>query len=571
MLIVSNRTVGILLLGLVPACSDQTTRPEPLGPSLDEAPFHTLSGSVLGPESSICNSLPESSVLQVRVFDPASSFFTGGLDLTCPENSYAFGLEAGTYLLRVQLPADPSAIRDFPWRSITADPVVVSDADVTRDLTVTAGAPLGGHATFEGHPVEGVGLALTYDNAPFFGAATGASGADGGWSDFFGRSPMLLQGGVRLRSQVGCGNPFGQFFLATQVAQAPPAEGFLFPTERDAIDCALQTAPTAAFSHHRSDLVVTPMPGDIGGLSGELFDQFGSGWGVQLLGPGETPQHGSITFSQLFQGGLIVGIRPDVLLTGFGFGGYGDCGAACRDFGLDASLSASATRLSEKKQVTWRYSDAPSADAAGLGVVQRSYDGASGAAYVLFQFTFTNTSATPLAVYPGVFMDWDVGNADFDAFDDVGFTDRGGRLMYMTDAPGGPGTFDGTLVFGAPVAGNAVLTEFGQSATMLAALAAGDLTIPSSDEPTDHRYIHTVGPITLAPHRRAGIWVAVVSGRNAGEFFANVDVATADVARRQAGPPDVDEDHGGGAVSVRAARTSVASANPRCKRGCGAP
>jgi hypothetical protein len=103
---------------------------------------------------------------------------------------------------------------------------------------------------------------------------------------------------------------------------------------------------------------------------------------------------------------------------------------------------------------------------------------------------------------------------------------------------------------------------------MLAGLAAGDLTIPSSDQPTDHRYIHTVGPITLAPHRRAGIWVAVVSGRNAGEFFASVDVATADIARRQAGPPDVDEGQGGGAVRVRTTRASVPSVNPRCKRGC---
>src|SRR6266540_260018 len=94
-------------------------------------------------------------------------------------------------------------------------------------------------------------------------------------------------------------------------------------------------------------LVVTPMPGDIGGLSAELFEQFGSGWGVQLLGPGETPQHGSITFSQLFLGGLIVGIRPEVLLTGFNLGGYGECGQACRDFGLDGALSASASRPSE--------------------------------------------------------------------------------------------------------------------------------------------------------------------------------------------------------------------------------
>jgi hypothetical protein len=535
---------------------------------LDETGFHTLSGSVLGPAGNICNSLPESSPLLVRVLDPATGAFAAGNDLTCPANGYGFGLTPGSYLLRAELPADPNAIGEFPYRNLEASPVVIDQEDVARDITVSPGLPLGGGATFEGHPVEGVSLNLLYADAPFFGAATGASGPDGAWSEFFGRTPMVLQNGVRLVAQIGCGQPFSQFFLATRVAQAPPAGEFLFPTERDALECRLANAPAVAFSHQRTPLVVTPMPGDIGGLSGEFFEQFGTGWGVQLLDPGATPQHGSLTFSQLFIGGLVVGVRPNGLLTGFNFGGYGDCGASCRDFGLDGRLSASATRRSEKKTVTWRYSDAGSPDAAGLEVVQRSYDGPPGAAYVLFRFGFTNASSAALTFYPGVFMDWDVGNADFDAFDDVGFTTRGGRLMYMTDAPGGPGTFDGTLVFGAPVAGNAVLTAFGQSSAELLRLATGELTIPSSVEPTDHRYLHTVGPITLAPHKKAAIWVAVIGGHDADEFFANADAATADVRRRQAGQRD-SEDAGGGAVTtVRRARGLTRSADPQCKQGC---
>jgi len=308
------------------------------------------------------------------------------------------------------------------------------------------------------------------------------------------------------------------------------------------------------------------MPGDIGGLSGELGGELGSGWGVQLLDDGEEPRHGSITFSQLFRGGLVVGLRPDVLLTGVDFGGYGDCGGACRDFGLDARLGPSATRPTEKKTVTWRYSDAGSPDAVGLEVVQRSYDGAAGYAYVLFRFTFTNASREPLTFYPGVFMDWDVGNADFDAFDDGGFTERGGRLMYLTDGPGGPGTFDGTLVLGAPVAGNAVLTDFGQTPEELLRLVTGDVTVPSAEDPADHRYLHTVGPISLAPHQKATIWVAVASGRSREEFLASVDAAAADVARRRTGPPDSEAD-GGSTVRMRApaGRSMTPSADPRCK------
>ena len=564
------RTIAVLLPALFLACTDQRMQTEPLAPpSLDETTFHAVSGSVLGPAGNICSSLPEFSPLLVRAFDPAGFSFAGAVDLVCPDNVYGFALESGVYRLRVELPADPSALGELPWRTITTDPVIVDAEDVTRDVVVAPGAPFGGHATFDGNPVPGVGLSFVYEDAPSFGAASGFSVTDGSWSEFFFRSPMLLQDGVRLVAQVGCGNPFGQFFLGTQVAQAPPAGGFLFPTERDAIDCALETARTVEFSHDRTGLVVTPMPGDIGGLSAELFEQFGSGWGVQLLGPGESPQHGSITFSQLFTGGLIVGIRPDVFLTGFNFGGYGECGQACRDLGLDGRLSPSASRPSEKKKVTWRYSDAPSPDGVGLRVVQRSYDGVPPASYVLFHFTFANTSTTALTLYPGVFMDWDVGNADFDAFDDIGFTDRGGRLMYMTDA-GGAGPLDGTLVFGAPVAGNAILTDFGQSAATLVAAAAGDFTIPTADEPTDHRYIHTVGPLTVDPHKRADMWVAVVSGRTAEEFFANADAATADVERRQAGHSDAHEREPGEAIraTVSRAKNPALSPNPQCKRGC---
>jgi hypothetical protein len=560
---------GLLLV--LTACSERPTRPLTTAPSFDEGSLPTLSGSVLGPSGSICNSLPEFAPLLVRVIDPVNFAFAGAADLTCPENGYAFGLAPGSYFLRVELPDDATAIDDFPWRTISADPVFIETENLFQDITITPGTPLGGRATFDGAPVEGVGLSLTYENALGFGATAGSSGADGAWAEFFGRTPMLLQDGVRLVAVVGCGNPFGQFFLGTRAAQGPPDGGFLFPTERNAIDCALETAPTAAFSHHRTRLVVTPMPGDIGGLSGELFGRFGSGWGVQLLGVGESPEHGSLTFSQLFRGGLVVGLRPDVLLTGVDFGGYGDCGGACRDFGLDARLSASATRPTEKKTVIWRYSDGGSPDAVGLDVVQRSYDGAPGFAYVLFKLTFTNAAATPLTFYPGVFMDWDVGNADFDAFDDVGFTERGGRLMYMTDGPGGPGTFDGTLVLGAPVAGNAVLTEFGQTPAELLQLVTGDVTIPIAEDPTDHRYLHTVGPIALAPHRKATIWVAVVSGSSREEFFANVDAAAADVARRRAGPPDSEPaDQGTVRRATLEGRSVLPSADPRCKRGCGA-
>lgn len=562
-----TRIVSFAVPAVLAACTDNDTPTAPRAPSFQVTTTHTLSGSVLGPAGNICNSLPDLSPLFVRVFIPFASDFAGSADLTCPDNSYSFALEPGEYLIRVQLPADPGAIGTFPWRTIVVDPVIIETDDVARDVIIASGTPLGGHVTFDGNPAAGVGITLTYEEAPVFAAATGFTGPDGAWSDFFDRSPMVLQGGVRFFALVGCGTPFGQFFLGSQVIQGPPPGGFLFPDEISAINCALKTAPTVAFSHDRTRLVVTPMPGDIGGLSSELFEQFGAGWGVQLLGEGETPQHGSITFSQLFEGGLIVGIRPDRVLTGVSLAGYADCGLACRDFGLDAKLTPAAFPPFGKKKVTWRYSDAPSPDGVGLEVVQRSFDGVPPASYVLFHFIFTNSARTALTFYAGVFMDWDVGNTDFDAFDDVGFTDRGGRLMYMTDIQGS-GMFDGTLVFGAPVAGNAILTEFGQSTATIVAATAGDFTIPTAEEPTDHRYIHTLGPIPLEPHRKADIWVAVVSGHDADEFFANVDAATTDVTRRQGGHSDTGEGEAIGATVLPGLHQAAHPVNPRCKRGC---
>jgi hypothetical protein len=144
------RTIAVLLPALLLACTDQRTQTDPLAPSLDETTLHAVSGSVLGPAGNICSSLPEFSPLLVRAFDPAGFSFAGAVDLVCPDNVYGFALESGVYRLRVELPADPSALGQLPWRTITTDPVIVDAEDVTRDMVVAPGAPLGGHATFEG-------------------------------------------------------------------------------------------------------------------------------------------------------------------------------------------------------------------------------------------------------------------------------------------------------------------------------------------------------------------------------------------------------------------------------------
>src|SRR6266498_2659295 len=131
--------IAVLLPALFLACTDQRTQTEPLAPSLDETTFHAVSGSVLGTGGNICDSLPESSPLLVRALDPAGFSFAGAVDLVCPDNAYDFVLQPGVYRLRVELPADSSALGGLPWRTITTDPVIVDAMDVTRDVVVARG------------------------------------------------------------------------------------------------------------------------------------------------------------------------------------------------------------------------------------------------------------------------------------------------------------------------------------------------------------------------------------------------------------------------------------------------
>jgi hypothetical protein len=342
-------TLGAMVLASIPAaCNDQPTSPRS-SPAFQLAATNTISGAVLGPDAtSICNFIPEGSLVVVRAIDPVAGVFAGRADLLCPEeNRFAIGLEAGMYLLRVTLPEDP-AIGSLPSRTLTG-PLSV-EGDAVQDILILPGTPIGGHATFDGSGFEGVDLTLVYEPAPGFGAALGASGTDGTWMEFSGRRSMIAQNRVRYIFASACE------LLGAQTVEAPPSDPFLFPDELNTVNCRMVTAPAVRFSHAFSRLVVTPMPGDVGGLSGELFSQFGVGWGIQFPVPSsQPPVRGPIDASHLFRGGLMIGIAPDRVLTGADFGGYGACGT-CRDLGLDGRVSFSASPRFGKK-VIWRYSD----------------------------------------------------------------------------------------------------------------------------------------------------------------------------------------------------------------------
>src|SRR6266704_3447402 len=353
----------------------------------------------------------------------------------------------------------------------------------------------------------------------------GGSWKDGRWVEFFGRSPVVLQKGVRYTLR-----PSACEFLGAKLVNKAPTGGFLFPSELAAIDCTLVRAPSARFTHDLTRLVVTAMPGDIGGLSDEFVHDLGFGWGVQFpVAAGQSPSHDP-SVSQLSSGGLMIGIAPGRVLSGVTRRDLAACGAPCRDLGLDGRVHVTASRQWGKR-VTWRYSEARSPECVGLRVVQQSFDGRPPADYVLFDFTITNAGPATTTFHAGFFGDWDIGVNDDD---DVGFTEMGGRLMYQTDSDL-RGPYLGTLIVGdAPITGNYFFTKAAwPSLTEQVDALAGRLSRPTSDAPGDYRYIQGAGPITLGHDQSAELWIAVVAGDSREQLLANAAWAAGDIANRR--------------------------------------
>jgi DNA-binding SARP family transcriptional activator len=454
----------------------------PAGPA---KPPRVATVNLLGPDGrgSICHHLPRATVISARLLNASPPPAQGGFDaFACPESQLRLRAGPGTWYLRVELPGT-DALDGLPWRHLETSPVVVDRGDQSRDIVIREGSPLGGRATFEGKPIPDVGLTLGYDRLRVL-AAYGKSGPDGRWVEFLGRSPVVLQNGVRYTMAGTC------MFLGARLVNRLPSEGSLFPTEFRSLDCTLVTGSVTRFTHDRTRLVVTPMPGEIGGLSEDFIHDLGFGWGVQYpVAPGQSPSHEQWR-SHIWQGGLLIGIAPDRVLSGVSMRGQADCGASCRDLGLDGQVRFKASP-EQGKEVTWQYSDARSQEGVGLGVVQQSFDGRPPADYVLLRFAITNGGRSRVSFHAGFFGDWDVGD---DAEDDVGFTEMGGRLMYQTNGaqsqPKDP--YIGTLLVGdAPSTGSFFFRkETLLSLTEQVDALAGRVVQPRSDLAGDNRYIH---------------------------------------------------------------------------------
>ena len=562
MLAHSLRSTAPLLLGILGlACAGEETTL--LDPSLARARPGTISGKLLGPDGkNVCRTLGSGTML-VQLLNPefgrtSPDPFLGVQEVTCPANSYSFAMDPDTAHLRVTLPLDVD-LAGLPWRHL--DDVDVGEAGLIHDVDMVRGTELGGSATLDGNPLEGVFIQFAYDFNGNFGVTNATTGPDGIWTEFFGRSPTLLQSGVHYSAFTTCGS-----MLGTRLITGLARSSFLFPIDLSSVDCTLETGAATRFSHTSTRLVVTPMPGDIGGgFSSEFFDQYGIGWGVQFpIARGASPSHDPLA-TELFNGGLLIGLpaqggNPVRVLSGVDPAGEIECGATCRDLGLNGAVTFT-TQSDGKRSVTWRYSDATSAEAAGLEVTQLSVDGRAPNDYVLFRFSIRNTSRSTLTFYAGLFGDWD---SEFDAFDDLGFTDLGGKLMYQV-SQAETAIHAGTMLLGAPATGNFFFTgqDFPLVGDQVLAMSGG--LRQETAGPADLRYIHGAGPITLRKKERRDIWIAIVAGETKAQLLANATAAESEVARSSSPSLDAAGARTTSPVIPAARAASRAPSRPTCK------
>jgi len=535
-------------LAILIGAACQPGKESPTSPSLASVNLlqSQVSGSIRGPDgTSICNFVAPGSALTVRAV-PMVPFLVAGPTQTvvCPTDGYSFLVDSGDYRLRVTLPVSAS----LPWRWLEPGVLTVDGTpNLTKDLEVQNGIPLGGGVTLDGAPIAGVPLTLSYGVNQAFGAAVGQTGAAGTWQDNLGRSVLPLQAGEQYAPIFQCAG------LGVNVVLSGPLVPFVFPTEASSVDCQLETSIASQYTNFGARMAVGSFPGDIGGQSGALLGTVGSGYGVQfpLAGP---PVHFPVQANQLFLGGLILSAGAGNILTGFNGAGELIC-TVCQDLGLTSTVGFDRD-ASGAQVIRWNYDDFSSSEGLGLSVVQHSIDNTGPGDYILFRYAITNTSNLRRTFFAGFFGDWDI---DGSGGDDEGATTLDGRLMYETNGSG-VGTHAGTMVVGAaPVKGRYFFNQFSFPSTDLQANAmSGRIQVPSIPCCGDTRYFQSIGPLSLAPGRTTVVWIAVVMGDDLAQMEANATAAAADIASRNTKPAPV----AGASVATYARAPSRAEAAP---------
>ena len=497
---------------VVSACADEA----PLDPS-PEADMHagpaslevTLRDPWGGP---VCDSLPNSALLEVGVFDQNSGGGFTSVEATCPDGVAVLGLSADTeYELFVES-------RDVPWAAFTLSPDTIRfGADSAMTLRMHRGRLLGGNATLNGAPWQAGELMQVSRTGRFFsshGLSPAATDLSGAWTDDAGRR-LRLQHGVYYREcQPGLGMRLG-----SGPDTIFPAH---FPTEFTRIDCRFRTSCRERFTHYATDLQLTPEAGRIDPWEGDKAN--GLGFGVAHPTGGDLDYKNNV----LDEGALMWLVDSlDNVVTPQNLGRLVDCQdtdpAVCPYFqpvrGPIVALDGGARR------VRWEMNDT-GAVAGDFRVVQMSWDGAYGD-YVLYKLTFHNEGATATdTIHPAWYMNWDLFRDS-----DYAGSALGGRLAWVND---GSTRWFGTYNMGVPVAvWVAECCGIGDETTSAAAILRGEAT---SGGAFSTNVTATVGTrLVIPPGESRSWWFAVVAGSSFLELEFTAGQARNEMLERRSG------------------------------------
>jgi hypothetical protein len=444
-------------------------------------------------------------------------------------------VEPDSYLVRVTLPTD-QPLGQLPERWLQPTAVGVEMDDVVKNLRVQNGAPLGGRATLDGAPLAGLDLTALYGHLPFAAGAAVAirSDATGTWKNFVGESVHLQRGLPYIFS--GC---ITLPAAGIRDARMTPEGPVFFPTEANEVNCEYRKGDALRFTHRVNRLKLTSFPGDIGGMSTPAISpNVGFGYSAQFpLPPKKLPKAGPhLENRQIFAGGLVLAIAPDIALSGVELGGYVSCGVSpCRAFGFDGRATISLFP-DGRREITWAYTDAGSQRPRGLRVRQKSFDARSLADYVLYVFRITNQGTAPITFSPGLFIDFDL----LEIADNTGYTELNGRLM-VTTGRAGAGNHLGSLILKTSAVGSNYFFSLSNGAISEANVVAalrGRIRNPVSPNPSDISLLHGSTIVTLKPGQSTDFWAAIVAGDNRSQVVAHARAAITDAqARRAAGDP----------------------------------
>lgn len=505
----------------------EVSAPDPaaLEPSFDSV---AVTGRVLFPDgSSYCDHLPPHHSPSANVYRlrPDSSAIQVGSTrpIFCPSDAWQMRngvmLETGQRYAFI-FDTDVHALHDasrFPLKVV--DTFTVTGATTTQNLVVRHGAPLRGRLLLDGGPLSRIPVTFTSTllsqlRVEAWSGADGAYEEDVSWppEDPF-RNDAYLQPGIEYRAECP---PVGAAYL-----QSGSASPFTFGSE-SAFSCRYRSSAAAALPTHRAgSLALTAGPGNFGS---EPNPDGARGWGVQF--PADSvalDRNLKSRVQHMFEAGFLLLVDGAVLST-FDGEGHMICGATCRDFGTSQARAGVRTDSTGATTVSWRLTDAASAESRGIELLQRSYDGDGD--YVVFRLAITNTSDVARTVSVGFFGDWDVGGFNFGQT-----ATTAGAIAYTTDFDG---PFMGSVFIGDyPERGFYGRSSFQGRIPLLdqESVLAGSLTNEGIRE-VDAWYIQRAGDIVIRPGRARVVWFAIVAGNTLEDMQAAAALAEADVQAR---------------------------------------